>query len=67
LPTAQVPDEPLVFIRNCLSVGRVRWTYHLTMRVQQRKLSGEMLMKAVATLEIVEAYPHDKYLDSPSV
>jgi hypothetical protein len=34
------------------------------MRRQQRGLSAEMLHNAVDTLEIIEAYPRDKYLPS---
>lgn len=34
------------------------------MRLQQRMLTPAMLRAAVATLEIIEAYPHDKYLPS---
>ena len=44
--------------------GRVRWTYHVTMRFRQRAVTPEMLGKAIATLEIVEAYPQDRYLPS---
>jgi hypothetical protein len=43
---------------------RIRWTYHVTMRLQQRNLTSELLFDAVDTLEIVEAYPRDKYLPS---
>jgi len=34
------------------------------MRLQQRALTAGMLRAAAETLEIVEAYPHDKYLPS---
>jgi len=34
------------------------------MRLQERRLTGEALRKATATLEILEAYPDDKYLPS---
>jgi hypothetical protein len=34
------------------------------MRLQERRLNGEVLRKAVDTLEIIETYPHDKYLPS---
>ena len=59
-----MPDAPLAFIKDCLSGGRVRWTYHVTMRLQQRGLTAGMLRSAMATLEIIEAYPQDKYLPS---
>ena len=53
-----------MFIKNCLSSGRVRWTYHVTMRLQQRALTAEMILNAIPTLEVLEAYPQDKYLPS---
>jgi hypothetical protein len=34
------------------------------MRLKQRPLSAEMLVKAVLALEIIEQYPDDKYLPS---
>lgn len=59
-----MPSAPLAFIKECISGGRVRWTYHVTMRLQERNLSAGTIRNAVATLEIIEAYPHDKYLPS---
>lgn len=34
------------------------------MRLQQRGIDAEALGNAVASLEIIEAYPEDKYLPS---
>ncbi len=34
------------------------------MRIQERRLTGDALREAAATLEIIEEYPHDKYLPS---
>ncbi len=34
------------------------------MRLQQRGLTAGTIHDAMATLEIIEAYPHDKYLPS---
>ena len=34
------------------------------MRLKQRGLSAETLVNGVVSLEILEAYPHDKYLPS---
>ena len=59
-----MPNAPLAFIKECSSGGRVRWTYHVTMRLQQRMLTAGMVRAAMSTLEIIEAYPHDKYLPS---
>ncbi len=52
----------LAFIKDCISAGRVRWTYHSTMRLQQRGLTADSLLNAVSSLEIIEAYLDDKYL-----
>ena len=54
-----MPNAPLAFIKECFSGGRVRWTYHVTMRLQQRMLTAGMVRAAMSTLEIIEAYPHD--------
>lgn len=34
------------------------------MRMEQRSLGSEMLLKGADSLEIIEAYPEDKYLPS---
>jgi hypothetical protein len=34
------------------------------MRLKQRSLGSEILMKGAASLEIIESYPDDKYLPS---
>jgi hypothetical protein len=34
------------------------------MRLQQRGIDAEVLHQAIASLEIIEAYPDDKYLPS---
>ena len=34
------------------------------MRLEQRSLGSEMLLKGADSLEIIEAYPKDKYLPS---
>jgi hypothetical protein len=64
LPSALIPTDPLAFVRHCIASGRVRWTYHVTMRLQERRLNGEVLRQSIDTLEIIETYPHDKYLPS---
>jgi hypothetical protein len=34
------------------------------MRLQERRLTGAILVDAIDALEIIETYPHDKYLPS---
>lgn len=60
----QIPEDPLAFIRSCLAAGRIRWTYHASMRLQQRSLNSAAVLAGIASLEIIEAYPDDKYLPS---
>jgi hypothetical protein len=64
LLNAAVPEQPLEFIRECLASRRVRWTYHVTMRFEQRGFGREMLLNSIDSLEIIESYPNDKYLPS---
>ena len=59
-----IPHDPLAFIRSCLKLGQVRWTYHASMRIQQRSISTDVLLIGVESLEIIEEYPSDKYLPS---
>lgn len=59
-----VPHRPLEFIQACVLAGNVRWTYHVTMRLETRAMSAEMLLNAAPSFEIIEPYPDDKYLPS---
>ena len=40
------------------------WTYHVNMRLAGRFIPRELIRAAVASYELVEAYPDDKYLPS---
>lgn len=59
-----VPSDPIAFIQDCIRGGRVLWTYHVNMRLAGRFICRELILGAVETLELVEAYPDDKYLPS---
>jgi hypothetical protein len=61
---ARVPERPLEFIRECLLRREIRWTYHVTMRLKQRSLGSDILVKGADSLEIIESYQDDKYLPS---
>jgi len=56
--------EALAFIKRCVRQRRLFWTYHVNMRLQGRSISRQMIQDAVDSLEIIEAYPDDKYLPS---
>jgi hypothetical protein len=64
LPQASSPDDPLAFIKACIVSGRIRWSYHVTMRLKQRKLTAQVLSDSMASLDLMESYPDDKYLPS---
>ena len=58
------PSDPVRFIQDSIRRGRVLWTYHVNMRLAGRFIPRESILGAVETLELVEAYPDDKYLPS---
>ena len=59
-----IPYDPLGFITRCLRERKILWTYHVHMRLEGRSLSREELLSGITSLEIIEAYPQDKYLPS---
>ena len=59
-----VPSDPVPFIQDCFRRGRILWTYHVNMRLAGRFIARESLLGAIETVELVEAYPGDKYLPS---
>jgi len=59
-----LPGDSVRFIEDCLRRGRVLWTYHVNMRLAGRYIPRESILEAAETLELVEAYPDDKYLPS---
>lgn len=60
----QLPDDPLAFIQICVRERRLYWTYHVNMRLQGRYIARQIILDAVDTYEVIEAYPQDKYLPS---
>ena len=60
----RLPDDPVLFIQDCVRRGRVLWTYHVNMRLAGRFIPRESLFAGVETFELVEAYLDDKYLPS---
>ena len=59
-----IPEHPLAFIQACVSKGQILWTYHVNMRLKGRSISRQMVLESLASYEIIEPYPHDKYLPS---
>ncbi len=60
----RLPTEPIRFIQSCVRAGRVYWTYHVNMRLGERFITRESVLRTVSSYELVEEYPDDKYLPS---
>ena len=54
----------LGFIKSCIKRRKIRWTYHVNMRLKGRSIQREAVLSLVDTYEIIEEYPKDKYLAS---
>ena len=59
-----ISEDPLAFIQRCVQWRKIRWTYHINMRLQQREISRQEILDSVDTFEITAEYPDDKYLPS---
>jgi hypothetical protein len=58
------PHTPIEFIRRCVAAGRIYWSYHVNMRMRDRSIGRDEILAAAPTFQVIEAYPHDKYLPS---
>lgn len=56
--------DVLEFIKSCIKRRRIRWTYHVNMRLKERFIPREAILSSIDTYEIIEEYPKDKYLPS---
>lgn len=54
----------LEFIKSCVERRKIKWTYHINMRLAERHISREAILFSIDTYEIIEEYPEDKYLPS---
>ncbi len=59
-----VPKNPLNFIKDCVRNNRLMWTWHINMRMKDRFIARETIIRSVESFEIIESYPEDKYLPS---
>jgi hypothetical protein len=59
-----LPDNPLEFIRGCVKERKIRWTYHVNIRMKNRFISRDFIINSTDDYEIIEEYPKDKYLPS---
>ncbi len=60
----RIPQDPLGFIQERVRARAIFWTYHVNMRLKDRFIQREQILQAVDAYEIIESYPHDKYLPS---
>ena len=52
------------FIKQCVKENRIRWSYHINMRLKERFIARETILNSVDRFEIIEEYQNDKYLPS---
>ncbi|MDT8301591.1 MAG: DUF4258 domain-containing protein [Sedimentisphaerales bacterium] len=57
-------DDTLDFIKSCIKRRRIRWTYHVNMRLKGRFITRQAILSSANRYEIIEEYPEDKYLPS---
>ena len=57
-------SQALRFIKSCIKRRRIRWTYHVNMRLKGRFILRDAILGSTDTHEIIEEYPKDKYLPS---
>mgnify|MGYP005646966379 CR=1 FL=1 len=59
-----LPKDPLTFIRQCIKERKLWWTYHINMRLKQRRISRKDIISSTAVYEVINEYPDDKYFPS---
>ena len=51
-------------IKSCIISGRIYWTYHVNMRLNERYIPRDVIIASIHTYEIIETYLQDKYMPS---
>lgn len=59
-----ISEDPLAFIRRCVRLQKLKWTYHVNMRMKGRFISRRAILNSSEHYEIIEEYPKDKYFPS---
>jgi len=59
-----IPENPLAFIKDCVRYKKIKWTYHVNMRMKGRFISRMAILNSTEHYEIIEEYPDDKYFPS---
>ena len=58
------PDDPLEFIKTRVKERKIKWTYHVNMRMKDRFISREYIINPADSFQVIEEHPNDKYLPS---
>ncbi|MFH0352439.1 MAG: DUF4258 domain-containing protein [Chromatiales bacterium] len=53
-------ESDLAFIQRCVRGNRFLWTYHVNMRLRQRRVSWHMGTESVDSYRLIEHYPQGK-------
>lgn len=64
VPENLTPEDPLAFIRRCVRLNKLKWTYHVNMRLKGRFINRRAILNSFEEYEIIEEYPKDKYFPS---
>ena len=48
-----IPEDPLAFIKQCVRVKKIKWTYHVNMRMKGRYISREAILNSLENYEII--------------
>jgi hypothetical protein len=54
----------LQFVRRCVELGKILWTYHVNVRLKGRFIPRQAIIESYRQYKIIEEYPEDKYLPS---
>lgn len=54
----------LDFIKTCVKERKIKWTYHVNIRLRGRFIPRATILNSVDTFEIIEDYTEGKYLPS---
>lgn len=60
----KLPTDAADFIKRCVRQNRIRWTYHVNMRLEGRYIPRRFIVESTDKYEIIEIYPEDKYFPS---
>ena len=58
-----IPKDPLSFIKRCVKLKKIKWTYHVNMRMKGRFISREDIINSLEQYEIIEELKKRKEQD----